>query len=96
MSKEMTADEKATAVDIVQKLLLDNESDSLSIDSHYKTVTARLQTKQALRVEKEQLTDALEDLTGTKSISVDQVAAAHSSETPPKDDDDKNKEPVKT
>jgi hypothetical protein len=68
----MTDEEK---IAFVQKLLLDNQTDTLNADRHYKSAVTALQAKQGLRMERKELLHQLERLTGKPMPDVDDLAA---------------------
>ncbi len=81
----------------IQKLLVDNENDMLSVDSRYKCLATRLRVKQDLRLEKEELLHQLGRLTGhaAQGVSVDDIAAPISEKYDGDSGGESDKEPVK-
>jgi hypothetical protein len=83
-----------TKTEQCQALLLANERDQANL-GRYRTTQCRMQAGQALRIEREQLLDELERLTGRREFRIDEIAAVIPKQSPPNDGDGpKEKEPV--
>lgn len=81
---------------LLQRMILDNESDTLNIDRRYQMVAVKMKCRMELRIERELLLEQLESLTGKANIEVDKLVA-HLPAKPPKDEgpEEHDKEPVK-